>query len=63
MNNMTNKNFIITGDKHVKEQLLTNGFKLISENMGIFTFVNAGNLTFSNDIDMKKITFTNHLSV
>lgn len=58
------KNFIITQDKTICDILLANGFNLLSESCGIYTFVNEqmANFSFAN-LDMTKIHFTDKLHI
>lgn len=59
---MPNKQFLITYDVNVAEQLRRLGLnEIISINTDIFTFVNDSTMTFSNDIDMSKIHYSNKL--
>lgn len=41
-------NFIKTSDKETKEKLLKEGFKLVSQDGNVVTFVNNHSLTFEN---------------
>ena len=41
-------NFIKTSDKETKEKLLKEGFKLVSQDGNVATFVNSHSLTFEN---------------
>lgn len=41
-------NFIKTSDKETKENLLKEGFKLVSQDGNVATFVNNHSLTFEN---------------
>lgn len=53
-----NRYFIKTSDKETADKLTTNGFQMLSESNGIFTFVNCPALSFSADINVEKITYT-----
>ena len=55
-------NFIKTSDKETKEKLLKEGFKLVSQDGNVATFVNTDTLRFSNDIDITKIQYSNMLT-
>lgn len=58
------KNFITTQDKSICDMLLANGFNLLSESCGIYTFVNEQKESFSfANFDMTKIHFTNNLNI
>ena len=54
--------FIITHDKETANKLINCGFNLIVNNNGIYTFDNKlQNIASFNDIDTKKIVYTNML--
>lgn len=53
-------NFIKTSDKEIKELLLGEGFKLISQEGSIYTFLN--DKTFSFEDKGKKIQYSNMLT-
>ena len=53
-------NFIKTSDKETKELLLSEGFKLISQEGSIYTFLN--DKTFSFEDKGKKIQYSNMLT-
>lgn len=61
---MPQKKFIVTQDESVGKTLLANGFRLLSNVCGVYTFINhtTGNFNFAN-IDATKIHFTNNLSL
>lgn len=58
------KKFIMTQDKTMSDELIARGFLLLSNNCGIYTFLNVPkeNFSFSN-FDMTKIHFTNRLCI
>ena len=57
------KKFIMTPDKAVCDKLVANGFGLLSETGGTYTLVNTGNINFNfEEIDIKKLVFTNKLT-
>lgn len=58
------KKFILTQDVEIARQLSAVGFRLISQNNGIYKFINQPpkNFTFDN-FDVKKICFTDLLSL
>lgn len=61
---MKNKsNFIVTTDKETANQLILEGFRLINEANGKFTFENKPleNLVFNKD-NSKKVVYTNILT-
>lgn len=53
-------NFIKTSDKETKEKLLKEGFKLVSQDGNVATFVNNHSLTFENTNN--KIQYSNILT-
>ena len=53
-------NFIKTSDKETKEKLLKEGFKLVSQDVNVATFVNNHSLTFENTNN--KIQYSNMLT-
>lgn len=53
-------NFIKTSDKETKEKLLKEGFKLVSQDGNVATFVNDHSLTFENTNN--KIQYSNMLT-
>lgn len=56
------KKFIITQDKSMSDKLIARGFLLLSNNSGVYTFVNQMPEKFSfNEFDVKKLHFTNKL--
>lgn len=54
------QNFLRTSDEETKEKLLSQGFKLISQDGNMFTFLNDHALTFE---DKSKIQYTNMLCI
>ena len=53
-------NFIKTSDKETKEKLLKGGFKLVSQDGNVATFVNNHSLIFENTNN--KIQYSNMLT-
>lgn len=53
-------NFIKTSDKETKENLLKEGFKLVSQDGNVATFLNNYSLTFENTNN--KIQYSNMLT-
>nr|DAE30520.1 MAG TPA: hypothetical protein [virus sp. ctiha2] len=53
-------NFIKTSDKETKENLLKEGFKLVSQDGNVATFLNNHSLTFENTNN--KIQYSNMLA-
>lgn len=57
------KKFIITQSEAVANQLLANGFRLLTNFCGTYTFENKTSATFNfEEIDIKKLVFTNKLT-
>lgn len=54
--------FIRTQDIHTATLLSQQGYQQIQNNNGIYVFLNSDKMQFSNDIDMKKIQFSNMLT-
>ena len=57
------QNFIKTSDKHTADILLNLGFQQVDVSRGIYTFLNADKMQFSDDIDKSKIQYSNMLCV
>ena len=58
------QNFIKTTDTSTAEKLSSLGFQKINVTNGIYTFLNTGKIQFSdNDIDKKKIQYSNMLNI
>ena len=54
--------FIVTADKDTADKLIAEGFRLVTEVGGKFTFeAKSGNMNFNN-IDAKKVAYTNILT-
>lgn len=61
---MNSKKFIIVKDKATADKLKSSGFQFISENNGVYTFVNVIPQHFSfNEVDASKIAYTDILSI
>lgn len=59
-----NKNFIVTQDKSVSNVLIAHGFRLLSNVSGTYTFINQAPEKFDfSSIDIKKLHFTNKISI
>ena len=58
------QNFIKTTDKETADKLMFEGFQLMSQSNGVYTFLNQPpkNFTF-DEVDKKKIAYTNILSM
>lgn len=55
--------FIVTTDKETANKLIAEGFRLVAEVSGTYTFENKPeNLTFAK-VDVKKVAYTNILSL
>ena len=58
------QNFITTTDKETADKLISVGFKLVSQNGNVYTFLNQLPKNFNFDeIDKKKMAYTNMLSM
>lgn len=57
------QNFIKTSDKPTADILLNLGFQQVDFSSGIYTFLNADKMQFSDDIDKSKIQYSNMLCV
>lgn len=57
-----NKKFIRTQDKSTATLLSNKGYQQVQNNNGIYVFLNSDKMQFSNDIDMKKIQYSNMLT-
>ena len=58
------KNFIKTTDKETADKLISEGFQLVSQDNGVYTFLNQLPKNFSFDeVDRKKMAYTNMLNV
>ena len=56
--------FIMTTDKETADKLISVGFQLVSQNNGVYTFLNQPpkNFTF-DEVDKKKMAYTNILNI
>lgn len=58
------QNFIKTTDKSTAEKMISEGFKLVSQNGQVYTFLNDMPESFHFDIaDKKHIAYSNVLSI
>ena len=58
------KNFINTTDKETADKLISAGFQLVSQDNGIYTFLNQLPKNFNFDkVDKTKVAYTNMLNV
>lgn len=58
------QNFIKTTDSETSKKLSALGFQKVDNTNGIYTFLNTGKIQFSdNDINKKKIQYSNMLSI
>ena len=56
------QNFIKTTDKETADKLIAAGFQLMSNESGVYTFLNQiNNFNFEN-VDAKKMVYTNTLN-
>ena len=64
MSNKLNSNqFITTSDEQQRQNLINLGFQEIPSGNSFFMFVNNSTLKFDDNVDMKKLRFTNMLCV
>ena len=57
------KNFIMTTDKKTADKLICEGFQLVSQDNGVYTFLNQLPKNFNFDeIDKTKMAYTNILN-
>lgn len=58
------KKFINTTDKETADKLIFAGFQLVSQGNNVYTFLNQLPVNFVfNEVDKKKIVYTNILNV
>ena len=57
-----NEKFITTQDIPTATLLSNKGYQQVQNNNGIYVFLNTDKMQFSNDIDMKKIQYSNMLT-
>jgi hypothetical protein len=58
------KNFIKTTDKETADTLISSGFQLVSQNDGIYVFLNQLPQNFNFDeVNQKKMAYTNTLNI
>lgn len=58
------QNFIKTTDSETSKKLSALGFQKVDNTNGVYTFLNTAKIQFSdNDIDKKKIQYSNILSI
>lgn len=57
------QNFIKTSDKPTADILLNLRFQQVDFSSGIYTFLNADKMQFSDDIDKSKIQYSNNLCI
>lgn len=58
------KNFITTNDKETADKLIDEGFQLVSQNNGTYTFLNKLPKNFNFDeVDKTKMAYTNMLNI
>lgn len=60
---MSKFNFICTTDVDTRNLLEDQGFQLISDDNGRFTFLNDSTIRFSKDVSPKKVSYTNILNI
>ena len=58
------QNFIKTTDKETADKLISVGFKLVSQNGNVYTFLNQLPKNFNFDeVDRTKMAYTNTLNI
>ena len=58
------QNFIKTSDKETVEKLISAGFQLVSQDSGIYAFLNNPPMNFSfEEADKTKIAYTNVFNI
>ena len=57
------QNFITTKDAHTATLLSQQGYQLVQNSNGIYTFLNTDKINFSENIDKSKIQYSNMLCV
>ena len=61
---MNKKNkFIITTDKDTANKLIAEGFRVVTEINGVYTFENKPNVIVFEKIDKTKVVYSNILSL
>lgn len=61
---MKNQKFIIVQDETVANKLILGGFQVVSHINSIYTFINQTPKHFNfNEIDVKKLVYTNMLTI
>lgn len=56
-------NFIITTDKETATKLIAEGFRVVTEINGVYTFENKPNTMSFDKIDKTKVAYSNILSL
>ena len=62
-NKQISNQFITTSDEQQRQNLINLGFQEIPSGSSFFMFVNNSTLKFDDNVDMKKLRFTNMLCV
>ena len=57
------KKFIVTQNESVANKLLTNGFRLLSNVSGTYTFINESNKFNFEQFDKRYVYFTDNLHI
>ena len=59
---MKNTKFIVVQDENIANKLMSNGFQMVSQTNGMYTFMNAIPHHFNfEEIDIKKLVYTDRL--
>ena len=56
-------NFIITTDKETATKLIAEGFRVVAEINGVYTFENKPNVMVFDKIEKTKVVYSNVLSL
>ena len=61
---MNNSKFIVVKDETTASKLIANGFQVVSQVNGVYTFINQVPKHFNfNEIDVKKMVYSNVLTI
>lgn len=61
---MNNSKFIVVKDETTASKLIVNGFQVVSQVNGVYTFINQIPKHFNfNEIDVKKMVYSNVLTI
>ena len=61
---MNNSKFIVVKDETTASKLIANGFQVVSQVNGVYTFINQVPKHFNfNEIDVKKMVYSNVITI